>query len=257
MKKRFLLCLLAMVLLLSSACADELHKLSAPLALGWGPYYEDDQIAMTYPGMIAFQVTDTQYEHDISVTVYAKGARSDVKVFYNEWIYRPGKPTHMSDWDFINNGIDLKSGEYYYVVKALGDGVTTASSDAVTSPVWTYVRPDRQLEPPVNLRWVEDNAYWDAATDPNAGGYTFCFYYSKDNANATSREDVDRLFGWLWYFKADHNEPCVLDCSELMEEPGYYYFTVENVSADMTKAVHSERSALSPAIYWDGTSFVQ
>lgn len=212
---------------------------------------------MTYPGMIAFQVTDTQYEHDISVTVYAKDARSDVNVFYNEWIYRPGKPTHMSDWDFMNNGFDLKSGEYYYVGKALGDGVTTASSDAVISPVWTYVRPDRQLEPPVNLRWVEDNAYWDAATDPNAGGYTFCFFYSKDNANATFREDVDRLFGGLWYFKADHNEPCVLDCSERMEEPGYYYFTVENVSADMTKAVHSERSALSPAIYWDGTSFVQ
>ena len=44
---------------------------------------------------------------------------------------------------------------------------------------------------------------------------------------------------------------------EFFEKRGYYYFTVNTVSGDMTKAIHSEDSELSPAIYWNGTAFVQ
>lgn len=249
MKKLLVILLIAALLLPAAGLSDGLHKLSAPKALGWGPYYEDGVLAMEYPGMIAFQATDAEYKHKIKVKVYKKGPAGDEEVFSNGWTYRPGDENCMSDWDFINNGKDLESGDYYYVLQAIGDGETTADSDKVTSDVWTYVRPEKQLEPPANLRWDGLTARWDKPADALVGGYTFSLYYAEDNAAATSHDEVKRLWGFLWYFRTDSMNNWFELEEDAFETPGYYYFTVESVSANMTQGIHSEHSPLSAAYH--------
>ena len=258
MKKFILVLMIAALLLPAMSLAEELHKLTEPAELLWGTYYLDEGGTAPYPGMISFRATDLEYNHKIEVEVCCKGVYGTLH--RGVWRYRARNSEHpyITEHDFINNGIDLESGDYYFMVRAMGDGETTANSAWVTSDVWTYVRPEKQLAAPVNLRWDNNTAWWDAVQDEDVGGYSCSFYYSAEHGDLTSYKDTDdRIVAFVRYRMNGFTYHCWEQNMEFFEKPGYYYFTVNTVSGDMTKAIHSEDSELSPAIYWNGTAFVQ
>lgn len=228
-----------------------LRQLAAPTNLEWGKFYnnEDEVVMDNYPGMISWCAPDANMDisHKYEYTIYHVDLNGVTREVYTSgYTVRPDRAQHCNDWDFVNNGIDT-SGDYYFTVRALGDDTTTLSSEPVTSPVWSYTVPDRVLAAPTGLYWDGTTARWNASTDELAGGYTVSLYYSADNANAASTDELDRVYGFLWYFAEGYSEPEFEYYEEEFAEPGYYYFAVETVSANVEIARHSEQSALSPA----------
>ena len=220
---------------------EGIHKLAAPTDLEWGKLYDGNGTAYDYTGMIGWTVTDTGYNQEFSVKVYHE-SNSQEPVFTNAWIYRAGGDAKWNDHDFGNQFPgDFPNGDYYFTIQAVGDGETTADSDVVTSPVWTYTRPEKQLAAPTNLVWNWPANTWDAVLGENAGAYVVEYYYSATNANATSRAECDkRLGGYMWFFDMVGSDNHHKIPESRIGDPGYYYFSVAVRSKDINAASSSE-----------------
>ena len=179
----------------------EIHKLTAPKDLKWGVYYKDgDGTAVSYPGMIAWTVTDADYEAKYEVYVYKVG--EEEPIFRNIWTHRANKNIYKNDHDFVSN-MDPEDGQYYFTIQALGDGETTEDSDLVTSGIWTYTYPNQTIKPTSGLFWGKvdeyDAACWTPNPDVNSGGFIVEFWYSAYDASATSLDDLKRVSGFIYY----------------------------------------------------------
>lgn len=224
-----------------------IHKLTAPTDLKWGVYYKDDNgTPVSYPGMIAWTVTDAAYEADYEVYVYKEGETEPV--FSNCWIHRAGKSVYKNDHDFVSS-LEPLNGQYYFTIQALGDGETTENSDLVTSGVWSYTYPDVKIAPPTGLAWDGTTATWTPNPDENSGGFIVEYWFSADDSAATSVDGLSRK-GYIRYFTEGIEDGAFGMPEDLQERwgDGYYYFTISTQSANVENAWHSDRSALSPAL---------
>ena len=225
----------------------QLHKLAAPTNVAWHKYYPygctgtDDYF--TYNGMMSWIVGDPDYNQLSRVTVY----KDDEEQYCTEWTYdTEWADRYYTDWDLSLSEIAWRGdGEYRFTVQAVGDGVTTADSDIVSSDTWTFTMPDTKIATPTNLTWDGTTAKW--TEDDNAAGFVIEILYSADDGAATSTKSLTSTQKYVQYYgESGDTNGTDETAGWSIYEPGYYYFKVYSVSNDITKNWHSD-AALSPA----------
>lgn len=225
----------------------QLHKLAAPTDIAWHKYYPygctgtDDYF--TYNGMMSWIVGDPDYNQLSRVTVY----KDDEEQYCSEWTYNTEwADRYYTDWDLSLSEIAWRGdGNYRFTVQAVGDGVTTADSEIVSSDTWAFTMPESKIATPTNLTWDGTTAKW--TEDDNAAGYVIEIFYSADDGAATSTKSLTSKDKYVQYYGESGDTNGTDDTAGwCMEEPGYYYFNVYSVSNDITKNWHSN-AALSPA----------
>lgn len=216
------------------------QKAPAPYNLQWGVEYDawGEVIDPDCPGMMSFQGPvnehgiDTQYR----LTIYRKEAGEDVYlgyVWFNWW------GSTVSE-NFFSGDTNPPSGTYYFTVYTLGDGANILDSDIVTSPEWVYVQPDITLEA-TDLHWDDHfTMKWEKNVDDSSlvGNTREFLYYSQ-----TPDSESAVLIDW------DTGHQPLGSIAE--QGPGYYFFSVQLWSSDLTKALNGEFSPLSPPLYCD------
>lgn len=140
------------------------------------------------------------------------------------------------------NDFDPETGDYYFTVQSMGDGVNYINSEVAKSDVWHYVRPDVTAGSCYDLQWNWPGGNW--MSSPN---------------KEEPRYDVEVL-----YTPVSFMEPHVRYGTSSREKEfemwddeydvGYYYFRVRIISDDITQMANGAWSALSPAFKLTHTS---
>lgn len=198
----------------------------------------------TKTGVLSFKnpYYDGDTDSEFRVEVFRKDAAGNVENVGNS---NSGTNREYVDWAlFENRPNDLLTGEYYFTVYTkAGNG--HGQSEKVTSPVWSYTRPEVQLEVSSPV-WTEDmKMNWTNGTVlaerykiryqfVPAGG-TFDAYDYNGSLITDESGNVPVLEKWLEKNGA-----------------GTYYFCVMALSDDLTEVVHSEWSDWSAGFEYTG-----
>ncbi|MBQ6999911.1 MAG: dockerin type I repeat-containing protein [Oscillospiraceae bacterium] len=211
-------------------------KLPAPTDLEWGydhdvwvgwdgaPIYE----TKTVPGMISWKPVAPTYG-DATIEIFRQGNQTPIDVHY--WHFTDEEvPQWRSIAAFILSNPD--SGSYYFTVTSNGNR-DTLDSDTVTSPVWSYTRPNAQLDTCTDLSW--DWPYASFTRPENAVGYHIEFWFRETETS----EPV--CIGNNWWMDYDNSTTYGISDSMIYEYgAGYYYYTVRALTSDITKFCNSE-----------------
>ena len=139
---------------------------------------------------------------------------------------------------FIEN--DFPSGKYYFTVYSCGDYVNTKDSAVARSAVWEYTKSGAALKSATNLGWSEDSfrAEWTNPNGDDAVADAIVTWYYKDRENG-----YEAMVTQIEALGKDYDE--IPESVLISKGPGYYSYEVRFLSADVTKADHSEASARS------------
>ncbi len=227
-----------------------LPRLSLPTNLEWGKYYHgtENGTLTEVPGMASWAQG-------------AVGQNNYVIVFYRD---DPSGPQQIARTDLTlsdnhiregycssSEGFLLnarKTGDYYFEVRALGDGVKYRDSETVRSETWHFTDPDLRLPTP--------NPVWDA--EPNANGDPVLRFAGGDDPRILARRLVIHF-----YSDSDNTEPqyglttlysrtSTYQLSSKMRSfgVGSYGVSLRYLSGNVTEFQSSEESPLSPLLYY-------
>lgn len=150
--------------------------------------------------------------------------------------------------NFCSDPMGLESGLYYYTVKAVGDGILYRNSEeSQPSEVFEYIRPNERLVPPNNLQW--DGVVMRYSPSSNLQekiyGYYVEVFYSETN-EAPNPDNTHSETAVVGISKEEWELPdrTIQSCG-----PGYYWFRVQVLSADINQYQGSDWSELSPAYH--------
>jgi len=208
----------------------ELPKMPAVSSLWWD----------TASGCPGWTPPDEETEYNYHVVLYKDGEPCGVEYRF---------PHEGSDWIIEDFGLweleKLGSGSYHFTVQILSESEEFADGEIVTSPVWNYTAPEKKLAAPADLRWNDTYASWDRVDDEDLKDYRLYIYYSevddpaeKERVAICTATSMHSIYSAIWAF-GEYGE-------------GYYYFDMQSVSSDVTKARHSDFSQLSPGYYYNG-----
>ena len=234
---------------------SNLPKLTNPVNLQWHKAFNNP----TINGASYFEIPkDGIYQGSFIIRFYKDGDSEPVMVdnWSDEgWALADGGKGISID-PFIRYLEKFESGSYYFTIELVGDGINYSNSDIVKSDLFTYVKSDKVLPAPINLRW--DYPYIHANYASGLYG-TYCleYYYSdvetddmskctsiggswcttatsseSDGSVEISGSDLNSNYGYKWL--QQHGD-------------GYYYFRVKNLSFNILEYQNSEWSELSPA----------
>ena len=201
-------------------------ELQAATDLGWS-----DET----PGMLEFYNPNVQ---EISIDIRIKNG-AEIVGWWGTSAWVPGIVSVDSHWDIE------ESGDYTYEVKLYPygeekDGDFTTGCVSTCTEVYTYVKPDKQLATPTNIKWSETEAgvvTWDAVA--GAGDYLVRLYEVTDGA-------ANPVIG---YYSSSPTENFV----NKMAEGKSYAVKVKALSKNIEEATHSEESEL---VYLDASAAV-
>ena len=129
---------------------------------------------------------------------------------------------------------ELRSGDYYFTVKAEGDGTNYTDSELVTSPKWHYDAPSAVISAPGGLDVQQSDGSltftWNASDDPMAGGYLFGYRRTGKTGSGT---------GWSGVRSGDTFKTLTKEDLLRMGE-GTYVYMVRAYSKDITEKKPSE-----------------
>ena len=132
------------------------------------------------------------------------------------------------------------SGDYYFTVTALGDGITYTDGPTVRSETWHYVKPAKALTPPSLITWD-----WPYATFNIADSETEIFgvYVEFYHTDILGKEPQ-----WAGAIGAHYYTTQVKTQDWIPQDfgNGYYSFKVKLLSYDMNTIAHSDWSEMSP-----------
>ena len=231
--------------------ASNLPQLGSATELTWGLqrgwYWDTKEEKPVY---------DPKYDAALPGVVSFKRATSD-QGRYEITLNRVGEEHALliSGWDVAYSGYDIdwveecfvyqinESGDYYFTVTAIGDGVTYANGPTVKSDVWSYVKPGEQLPAPTQLTWD-----WPYATFNSTAIKKDIFCVGVDFYYTDNLEKEPLWMGYeLFYPTTDKIE---LDNWYIQSYgSGYYAFKVQLLSNDITKNSNSAWSAMSPVYH--------
>jgi len=158
------------------------------------------------------------------------GSHKDNSLYYDCTFY------HDTGAGFSAAGKDhIPSGDYYFTVQNIGDGITYSNSAVVSSldmdngGIYKYVEPQETLETPAKGRFEWPKVLWNDQheTDKKIPGYNVVYGFSKE---PTQNPDV---------LGGDYNWFSGLDSFWLQEKligengAGWYYFRVQANSANI------------------------
>jgi len=185
-----------------------------------------------------------------------KQAASD-QARYEIEFYRVGEPVPVMEdtwgWDsmttdqyldiaaFIHE--DLPSGEYYFRLRAKGDGCNYRSGDWVESKTWVYDKPTAQLSAPTGLYWSDaDDQFTMNWASPAGAEHCMVEAYYAETENGPKRP-----IGSSWY---NYGGVAGLWNNAIATfGDGWYFFRVRSISPDITQTANSEWSVYSPAYH--------
>lgn len=280
----------------------ELTPLEAPAVAGWGrdyrfllnrvggdtgdseePLYDEGEEQpepetpyADFPGMMYWSVNEDGQNH-YRLDVYKRDQEEGNQLVDSaeEWTTSE-TGGYASSFRFL---WDVRgSGDYYFTVRAVGDGLRYGDSETTQSDVWNYEAPDDQLTQPPRPLWKQtsksdtvfitppDNDV-DESGNPTVDGlyrvgYQARWWYVQELKSGTtpSFDDEDaeaayklrttpRNVGEVLTFYPTHLEFQPTDKILAENGAGYYSVQVRVLSSDITKAKVSLWSELSMARY--------
>lgn len=276
-------------------------QLPAPVRLGWGRDYRfllelyrkqkpdsvlTDEFGVEYvdcPGMMYWSV-EGENQRQYRIDLYRQDPEEGNVLIetVKEWKVT-GSGTMDSNFRFFWDA--RSSGDYYFTVRALGDGVEYVDSEIAQSNVWTYEAPEDRLTRPTRPHWKNvseaSTAFIYPPSDEEAVdnlyriGYQARWWYAAALTNDTTEKIVqdDDASGGLVTKSGDD----IGDTQEDLTKPkevgtvltfyprhyefkpsdkmigeygsGYYSVQVRALSGDINKARPSDWSELSMARY--------
>ncbi len=157
--------------------------------------------------------------------------KDDIKYYRMKWMgVFPDKNSSRVSIDL--SARLLESGNYTFKVSAIGDYLSSISSDfSSESSTYAYNKPENVLAIPTNPKWDDENstiAVWDYV--PNAKGYYIEIYYD------------DLMIGAEWGRALNINKT---DLNSWMDSKGKYTFRVRALSRNIEEIANSEFSEFS------------
>ena len=241
-----------------------LPQLTPPRDPRWGISYpncydvqEDgtqDKTQENLPGMASWSLGQLS-QNEFAVYFYRvnpdENPEQGKQIGGGSWILDEENIAEGNVWtaDFFLTDVQ-ESGDYYFVVTAVGDGVNYRDSEGVKSPLWHYDDPGVRLPTPAAPVWNEQlnkRGQRVVRFDPGDSELVYeqalRFYWSPDLE--TEPENV----GNSAYFYRPDGEVPLYSHFTTEKGAGYYYATVQYRSWDITTAQCSEESPLSEPIY--------
>ena len=181
----------------------------------------------------------------VNATTYTGGSRN------NSWTQTEGTDVFLID----HSGNGLETGDYYFTVKVMGDGVNNYDSVTVKSPNFHYTAPSKKLGYATNLTWdntegaENQRGTFTIATDNSyVGGYEYTFSFSK-TANGPKVECG--ISGQGGYGDWDKKSGTVTIFDNVLQTygEGYYYFKIRLLSSNIVECQNGEYGELSPGTY--------
>ena len=281
-------------------------QLTAPTRLGWGRDYRfllelyrkqkpekvlTDELGEEYvdcPGMMYWRADgENQRQYQIDLYYQDPEAGPTLIETVKEW-KTTANGSMDSNFRFFWNV--RASGEYYFTVRAVGDGVTCVSSAISKSNAWVYEAPEAQLTRPSRPRWKNvteaSTAFIYPPTDEDNSlgsvdslyrvGYQARWWYSATLTKETKEEVIDDSNGTSAVVTEEDDGDTEEDPTKPVEAgavltfypkhyefkpsekmigeygSGYYSVQVRALSGNITKARPSEWSELSMVRYVAG-----
>lgn len=196
---------------------------------------------------IIYYRTDNPDE-PVTRTIHFYNGSTEIHQFSdNHFYYFTGE-----GWNNTDLQSPLSSGDYYFTVQNLGDGITYGDSAVISSldlpgGVYHYVEPamDTTLETPPQGRWEWPASVWDdrQETDERIRTYFIEYGYS-----AEKPEDLSALspVGGSFFSTSGQEDFWLQDRLIGENGAGWYYFRVRAISADVEQW---RNGAFSP---WSG-----
>ena len=230
-------------------------QLGTPTELKWGYKEEwnwDDETNSSYvtleeghPGYASWK-TALPDQNEADINFYRVNGDTD-EYWTGTW-YSFGSTDHP-DYRAVDIFLlsDPESSDYYFTVTSKGDDTQYYDSDTAVSDIWTYVKPDAQLDSCSNLNWDGPATDWDGvnvswdgpADDSNVGFYEIEWLY------APTADDEPYNIGRSWGMPS--GIASLWDGNIQEHGIGYYYFKVRAISSDITVCCNGPWSELSPA----------
>lgn len=132
----------------------------------------------------------------------------------------------------------MSTGRYYFAIYAEGND-SYADSDICTSDILDYVRPDRRLQAPFDLKWNNSVATWSLA-ERSAIAYKL---QCKEEGS-----DEWKYVASGFYHRGGVTQILRRDFTEDFNKKGMYRFCIMALSNNIFEAVDSEWSDWSPEI---------
>ncbi len=134
--------------------------------------------------------------------------------------------------------LKMETGRYYFTIYAKGDE-SYRDSDVCISDILDYVRPEKKLSIPSNLKWDKTVATWTLSEES-------AFAYELECKEEGS-EEWRRAASGFYHRRAARNVE-KYDFTRDMNKKGVYRFRILAMSNDIFEAVDSEWSEWSPEI---------
>ena len=193
-----------------SGDSDEMVQLTPPVKMGWGRDYhflmefytkqksdeilkdEEEVDYIPCPGMMYWSIDgDNQRRYAIDLYFDDPEGAPQLVESVKEWVVTGNRTMESNFRFFWSNRL---SGDYYFLIRTLGDGIHYSDSEAKQSEVFTYEAPDGQLSRPARPRW---KGVSEAAT-------VFIYPPTKDDDEANGYLDSTYRIGYeaRWWYAA-------------------------------------------------------
>lgn len=210
--------------------------LGTPTGLKWNVTYNWSDTETARMGSVGFTRADPD-QGKYEVEFYQVG--SSAPVLQGSWGYGSGNEQKYYDMsEFIY--ADLPSGDYYFRIRAVGDGYNYRDGEWAASDVWTYTEPQAQLTIPTILHWSQANdeifMNWSGVEDSQY--YDVKVFYAETETG--EKEEVGGSFDF-------HSPQMHLREQTIAQHgEGWYFFRVRAISGDITQIRNSAWSDFSP-----------
>lgn len=234
---------------------DTRIQLDPPTDLKWGTstgYDNDDELYGDYigtPGCVSWMTT-TISQNKYSYIIYRVQENGkdeipqttfDVEMSSDSTrVFRCWESFHLSIMDF-------ETGDYYFTVQNVGDGINYTSSEWVKSPIWHYVKPKTELtvQKPICVERDGENG-WTWTADSKAEKYHVYLLYSRQ-ADGVYRE-INQMYRWEAFQSLSS-----FDWALNYYGSGYYKIKIRALPRNIEETYISEWSELSDPIYYSET----
>lgn len=222
------LCLL-LALLPSAALASEapaLKPLADPENLRWDTSDDPSKLGTVY------WETNGDFQTELEIKYYRDGDTRPVWETFQSYNANFAGPNFSVD-HFISHSHEFTSGNYYFTVQNLGDGVTYSDSNVVSSKelengIFVYTRPENTLPQVKAGTWEWPAAVWEKLEDNSqVRNYYIEYGFSETGTGepmsigSTNHAESGKADPWLQ--------------ENLIQENGngYYYFRIRPISNDI------------------------
>ena len=234
--------------------AEGLPQLETPYDLVFGidyhRWYEDEdktEPCLPVPGMLSWKMGELRQDRCV-VRIYRVTGAGDVLVdeSANWFVGENGGGVHVDEeyccscFRFLLE--DRESGDYYFTVRAKGDGVSYADSETAVSETWHFEKPGSRLPTPENTRLQPPkDCSWTNSPDALIAQAYIQYYY------AASPEDTPVRVGGI--IKGNWQEDSIPDNYIESNGVGYYSATVTLLSWDVTEEDIGRAGEMSEPLY--------